>query len=734
MSAALFVLGALALSLAVFVLPGVIAARLALPEGGYDNDESAALLATAWGFGIVPSIAFWLHLVGGPSYSLGLVGAAAGAHVLVAIGVEVKRRRAKLAAGPTWWTAPLRGALPVVGAGLLLGAFLFVRFDASALAPENSCIVSAALTATGFKGDEVNLLTDNVEDARLGNTGVIAGLLTVWQQPAYRALHAICGLLLVLAGFVLGRRTGGTRAAGWIGAVVLAANPWVLGLPQPDENLIALAWASAGLALFLARRPPWFAAAMLLGLAATMRHVYVLGLPAIVLYAVTDRDGKKAMGALVAGVGLSTLLENVHHALALGSVFRFESNAQFPAFDYAFGLRWEGMMNWPLYSEIVRTPHVPLPTFAMWPLWVADHLGLLLFSTLALGFAVGWARDRREWLFWFGLLAPCTGMLALQESWDFPNKMGVLVMLATPMAVWAADAVGTLRKAPKVSTAVILVLAAGGWFGARAASDVAIPADARYFEVFPETAPDTASLLSFDQAEATDVGLLPDLHRLARSAPFLSMRNLRAMGAELSSPAVVPDQHPWGWFPGEPPPRGEPVTLAISLTDDVARTLPTVRVTDEPPHFEVTADADGQPTLHRAAGLEVGWAERDLTVYAVAGREVTTIALALERPGEAAGGEPCACERGDGGYLAPCDGRCSLLFDSTGIFVDPDAPGPHAPPPVPIDGPELRVRLPSGGVSLELWQIPYANRFRLWKVVTDPAGPQIDGPWLPWHS
>ena len=325
-------------------------------------------------------------------------------------------------------------------------------------------------------------------------------------------------------------------------------------------------------------------------------------------------------------------------------------------------------------------------------------------------------------------------MLALQESWDFPNKMGVLLILATPMAVWAADAVGAVRRTPKLAGGGIVAVAAGGWFAAHAAGSLEVPADTRYFAVFDETAPDSAALLASDLAEATSVGLLPDPKRLSRSSPFLSMRNLRALRAELASPAVASDQHPWGWFPGEPPPRGGPVTLAISMTEDPTRSRPSVRVTEEPPHFEVIPDGDGRPTLHRATGLEIDWEERDLTVYAVAGAEVTTIAFAFERPDEARGGAPCACERGDGGYLPPCDGRCSLLFDSTGIFVNPDTAGPTAPPTVPIDGRELRVRVPAGGVSLELWQIPYANRFRLWKVTTPPDPPRVDGPWLPWHS
>ncbi len=736
MSGVFFVLAAILLTAALFVVPGVVAARLAIPRGGYDDDASAALLAAGWGLGIVPSIAFWVHLVSGATVTLGQVAAVAGAHVVVAIVVEVRRRRAGLTAGLQWWTSPLRGARRVVLVACAVAAFGFVRFDASALAPENSCIVSAALTATGHKGDEYDLLRDNVEDARLGNTGVIAGFLVTWQRAAYRALHGAVLALLLLAGFVLGRRAGdGNEASGWIGAVALALNPWVIALPQPDENLIALAWASAALALLTAKRPPWFAAAMLLGLALTMRHVFVLGVPAVFLYLATSARGRRlrATGLVFAGLLVSTLLEHVHHALALGSVFRFESNAQFPAFEYAFGLRWEGMLNWPLHDAIVRTPHVPLPTFAMWPLWVADHLGLLLFAALLAGWGAGWLRDRRRALFWVGFAGPCLGMLALQESWDFPNKMGVLLMLATPLALWAADVVAAATRRPAPVLAAVLVLTAGGRLGARAAATWDVPPDERYHATFPETAPDSVALLAGDLREATDVGLFPAPARMQRSAPFLSARNLRAMAAELAEPAVVPDFHPWGWFPGEPPPFGEPVTIAIVLADDPTTTPPSVHFTDEPPHLVVEA-GPGHPTIHRAAGVEVDWAERDLTVYALAGPEVTTIAFALERADEAAGDDPCACARGDGGYLPPCDGRCSLLFDSTGVFVDPDASGPNAPRTVPVDGRELRVRLPAGGVSLQLWQIPYANRFRLWKVYADPAAPRIDGPWLPWHS
>jgi len=737
----LFAAWCLLATVALFLVPGLLVSRVVFGEAEDRPRETGLLLAVAWGFGLVPTLAFFVHLGTGWRVSLGLVAASAVAHLAVALLHDRRRRRRGQPAGWSWWTSPVRRnldrpMLAVVAVSLLLGAGGALRFSDAALPPENSCIYSAALIATGHRDEGTNLLLENPEDARLGNTGVIAGFLAVYRQAGYRALHGVCALLLALGGFALGRTVGGSAAWGWGGLLLLSLNPYVLGMPQPDENLIALAWATPALVLLARAKPPWLVAGALLGLALTMRHVLVLGAPAAFALALMDPRRTRAVGRLTAGLLGTTAMAHLHHLLALGSVLRFESNDQFPRFEYellGFSFGWEGMVNWPLHDVLVRTPHNPLPLLLAWPAYLADQFGLLLMAAAAVGAVASWWADRRLALLLLGWFAPTYAMLALQESWDFPNKMGVLLILLTPVVAWTLLGVQAAARRPKLEGAATVVLATAAWLLVPAipTGGDGVPADGRYFAAFPEAPHESSALVAAEVREATSVGLLPDYGRVRERGPLFEPGALAAAQDLLGDPTIRTDLGPWGWAPAERLPRGAPVTLEIDLAGLPDGSID-VRLTDAPPDLDLVADA-GSLALHRASGVTVPWDERDLVVYGLVGEEVTTIAFAFTRPVDVADG-PCHCRWSDGDFAAPCDGRCSLLADVTGVHVVEEWTRPPARAVVDVGRRRIRVRVPSGAISVPFFQIPFANRFLLFRVRATSEGVTSDGPWRPWHS
>jgi hypothetical protein len=738
-SALLFAAWCAIATLLLFVVPGLVASQVVFAQPTERGPEVGLLFAAAWGFGLVPTAAFFVHLATGLRVSAGLVGAVAALHVVGAVIVDRRRRRAGAPAGWSWWTASVRrdldrSVLAVLAVSLLLGVGGVLRYSDAALPPENSCIYSAALTATGHRDEGVDLLRQNVEDARLGNTGVIAGFLAVYRGAAYRALHGVCALLLALGGFALGRLVGGSVLWGWAGLALLTLNPYVLSIPQPDENLIALAWATPALVLLALKRPPWLAAGALLGLALTMRHVLVLGAPAAFLVAGMDPQRRRAVGLLALGLLSTTAMEHLHHLLALGSVFRFESNAQFPVFDYellGLSFRWEGMVNWPLHDTLVRTPHNPLPMAVAWPLHVADRFGLILAAAGLVGAVGSWWVDRRLAALLMVWFVPTYTMLALQEAWDFPNKMGVLLILLTPVVAWVLLGLAAGVRRPAVEGVAIALLAGAGTLAAPTLSERAVPADERYLAWFDETADESAELRAREAQVAVRLGMLPDYGRVGEHGPLLEPGVFGAVADLFADPTVRTDLTPWGWAPAEVPARGGPVTLEIDLSS-LPEGIITVRPTDEAPDLDLATDA-GSLALHRASGVAVPWDRRPLVAYGLVGSEVTTIAFAFTRPVDAANG-PCHCAWRDGNFLAPCGGRCSLLADLTGVHVSEQWTSPGEREVVHVGRNVVRVRVPAGGINIALFQIPFANRFLLWRVRATPEGAVVDGPWRPWHS
>lgn len=694
-----------------------------------DADEYAPLralaVAAACGWGLVPSYAFFAHLVTGAHVTRGAVALAALAHLGLLL-IPPLRARARMGLGllRSLGGRRHRVVLLVVLATQLLYA---VEYDPSPPPPEGSCIYSAALTATGHKDADLRLLVENLEDARLGNTAVISGFVAIYQGLGFRALHAVCGGLLALGGFLLGVGVGGTRRWGWVGVALLALNPWVLGLPQTDQNLLTLAWITPLCAVVLSR-PRWLLVGLWLGLVLTMRHVLVLAVPAFLWLAWGDRARGRALGLLLLGLVLETAMENLHHLLALGSLARFESNAQFPALPYeVFGapIRWEGLMNWPLHDQLVRTPHRPFPTWIAWPLHVADHLGLLLASAGIVGTIAAW-RQRREAIFWALLFGPVFVLLGLQEAWDVPNKMGVLLVAFTPLAAWTLHGLRAAAERPRRVGPSLILLCLVGFFGSRALESWRAPVDERYHAVHPEAPRENGGQVDDEARREASVGLLPDLLRPARQGPMLAAGKVQAFLMDLGDPRLDLSLHPWGWFDSERPEPGPPVTVSIDLAAAPWGRRDFVSRTDAPPHLDLTEG----PGI--ATGIDVGWDARGLAAYGLPGQGVTTLALVFERPVDVDEGL-CRC-RWDGEFQAPCDGRCSLLYDLAGLHSRGPGANLDWGADRTVGGSTLRVRVPSGGLSVGMFLVPFADRFILWTAVVDAEGVRVEGPWMPWHS
>jgi len=694
-----------------------------------EHRAEQALVALGWGAGIVPTLAFFISLFTPLHVTFALVASVALLHSGFCAALLAKRggkEKVLTALDPRPWLSSLDGpSRAVLGAAIGIGLLYFLKYDRS-MAFNESCIYTTALTATGHVNPELRLLVENIQDARLGNTGVLAGFVGVFGQIGFRLLYGVCGILLALGGFTLGWICTDQRKFAWLGLAVLPLNPSVAGIPLLDENLLTLSFAGPGLALLL-RRPRWFAAGALIALAVTMRHVMILAIPATIIIAWSSSHRFVALRNYLGAFFLFTLPENLHHLMApsIGSLLRFESNPQYPAFPYkllGMDLEWNGLLNWPLHDTIVRTPGNPFPTFVRWPLWLADHLGLLLFALLVVGFFAAWTSSRGRilalfWLLWWG---PVQASLAVQEAWDVPNKMGVIIVVFASFVAWMLYGARWVQQRPLHGGLTVCVLAVLGLGACAGIKDWRPPVDERYYTVYPGERRELPIRVEDKAERLTDVGFLPDFAQLNRFGTFLSTRKVSELWQDLGSPSVEAERRAWGWFPSETPPPGPPVVVEFDMRTPLYGRTDFLKLM--PPGTEPDIDLIAVPQMARLEGLRVPWDGKPIMLYTTRSNDVSLLQLffvdpadlELERPFA----DPDAIE------------QCKLFSLLGGMEGECDEPIAIRSEPKPV----LRVRMPSGGLSVATTVNRSAQKVLLWKAIVSPSSLEVNEAIEPWHN
>ncbi len=692
------------------------------------------LVVLGWGLGVVPLASFWAAVLLDIYVTKPLVAAVALCNLLGATLFVAGRR------GPPLRAAVLAGIrqavrdaasdpLPVVAASAVAALYLFF-FD-SRQPPDVSCIYHAARLATGHIQEAVDLLRSNPEDARLGNSALLATAAVLHGPLGFRFAYAACGFLVALGGFEIGYRAAG-RSWGWFGLVFLALNSYVLTIRLPDENLFALAAGCTVLALLAARdlkTSEWVLAGVLFGLLFTIRHAMVLALGAPLFAALHQRNRVSAVTAFAGAFLATTAMEHLHHLMALGSIFRFESHSQFPPTSYeilGMSFRWQGLMNWPLHDHVVRTPFNPFPTFVLWPLAIARHLGLLGFVAIHAGLICLWFRDRRAAAFWSLWALPVVAALAVQEAWDQANKMGVILIVSQAGVPWIAACWSEARQRPLRSLVLLSVALLAGWLGGRVLAGWRAPADDRYLCLTGAGA-ERAGLLEQAERETLAVGFLPRLPLPSHVTGSFLVENARALVRDLAHPEQTGSPWPLGFFSHAISQPGEPVTLVFDLSKE-----PTAR--DFLAVGEGPADAD--LTTGGAAALfnlpPVPWSGPAPVVVARRSHAATAVLVDFAWPARAGCPpglqDPLLVE----GFLL--DNRCDLTAWMVG--EDPKVPCPlEAREPAVLARPEIRLRVPAGALSVALVVNWRGESYRVWHGVAGRDGIAWDVVNEPfWHN
>lgn len=693
---------------------GLVVARPAV--GSVRDDEAGdtgiLLLAGAvgWGLFCMPIAAFWLHMLTGVNVSAGLIGLTA---IGMAATVVAWRGRPHTGCSRAhWWfgsdlllaTVRRRGA--VMAAGLLVGVVWTLR-HADAIAVE-SCITDAAHVGLGWTRHGFNLLRDDLSHSRLSAAGLVAAGISLWGQLGYRLLHGAVGLALACSGWSIGVRVGGSKAAGWLGLAVAALNPWALGIPLVDENTLAYGLLSVPCALVAARSQAWWSIAWLVGVAVTIRHPLVLVCPALLWLAARNGGAKAALQA-IGGLLAATAIEHIHHFYAFGSVFTIETSVAFSAQPYTvFGVpfSWRGMLNWPLHDALVRTPHNPLPMLALWPITAARQLGTLVFSLAGIGAVVSLLRGPTQRRFWWLAFAPVAASLLLQEAWDFPNKMGVGIIVLPAVVVWSVTGVAVILRRWRPGLLALGASMVAVQAACAAAASWQVPADLRYFAEYQLPTHESQSWLAHAREGVTAARPWPDLGGIRRTGAWGGVPALTALRSRRERP------EPAGWSAGTVPMMGEPVTVALDLRAPPWRPLSLLAPTDGPADIDLIG-SPGRWVAQRT----VGWEPQPVGITALLGRSVSVIEV---------------------GFVPPSAGPCrDRGADCTSAAVLDPGNRHEVWPAANVASPSaqtLKIRLPSGPVTVALVVNRHANAMRLHRYLVGREGATLLGVHDLWHN
>jgi len=683
------------------------------------------LLALGWGFGLVPAAAFFFYLATGAHVGWPTLWPAAAGSIVACLAGWRWRWRGQTV--PPLWdpalAASLRhhrvGILAALAVGLLYG----LTYEQRAFSALESCIHQMGLVATGALSFADDVLSDRTQDARLGIPAVMSAFLALFQGIGLRLLFALCGGLIALGGYTMALVLGGGRLLGLAALVALALNPYVLKIPLLDENLVALAFSATFVPWLLRGRSPWLLIGLLASLVLGMRHILILALPAWLWAVASGPERRRALPRFLLALFIGTLPYHLHHHLALGSVLRFESFSQLPAFAHDFGVfgtvQWHGLLNWPLHDTLVRTPHMPLPMWAMWPLALLDHFGWLGAGIAGLGLCVGWLRDRRVWLFWLLWFVPAFASLLVQENWDYPNKMFVIVILFWAPLGWLLDGLRAIWRWPTGMAGGVALCGGAMWLLAGSLSDIRAPADTRYIQHFGADATELAELLAHDRRRITEIDFFPDYPRVNDYRAFGSGDSLAQLGHDVANFATAWKTAPWGWHPIEIPDRGKPVVVELDLSRPPWEGQAPLRVVDEVAHVDATTGEGVQ----LAGPVTVTWDARPLTVF-ITPPSVPVAGIWLLFGDQRWLLSPPAGDRQHRDRFHDVRGELQWLMLGDGMD-DEKQPLWRDARAVPTGGRKLRIRIPGGGVQLVMTAAILSARHLAWRGTVDRGGVKL---------
>jgi hypothetical protein len=363
----------------------------------------------------------------------------------------------------------------------------------------------------------------------------------------------------------------------------------------------------------------------------------------------------------------------------------------------------------------------------MWPIYLADMLGLVLFAAIGLGL-VWLARHQKKdavfWLLWFVL--PYIA-LSLQENWDVPNKMGIIYMVFHPILIWAFSGVLAVVRQPLRYGIPLGVLSFAFGASAEALRHLKVPEDLRYYVArFGERREDP-EYVAAERELVTDVGPWPDYSRVGPPAQVFDPAKLRTLVDEIIDPTIDRKGTPYGWFPHETvKPGAARVVLEIDLRQKPLTTTGFVRLAPagSAVDFDLTQATTDEPVSMAVPGITVSWSPRPITLLlSPVGSPIAGVYLLFEPWGDSAERREYLQDRYNRGLQMVLGWHPSELFRTKTVTRSAGA-----------DPQVLRIAVPAGPFSFVESVNNSGQLYYAWQAELTPDHVALDGPRKVFHN
>ncbi|HCP47261.1 MAG TPA: hypothetical protein DIU15_14565, partial [Deltaproteobacteria bacterium] len=221
-----------------------------------------------------------------------------------------------------------------------------------------------------------------------------------------------------------------------------------------------------------------------------------------------------------------------------------------------WAFQFNGLFNWPLHSELVRTPHFGFPTYLLFPLVTARALGLVGSAAVLLGVFSLTRRARLLAAVLVAWMLPVYILFGPQENWE-EVKMTFMLLAWPPLALFLAEGLHWLMAGlPKKRLGALVGVSLSVGLCVTLLGKVDAPQDTRWYVRFPNAALATnpgaqAGLAEEDrndwlyfQSYETEAEIARERAKLTAAlpwpAPYLPLRwdfgrELSEMGAEVGT-------------------------------------------------------------------------------------------------------------------------------------------------------------------------------------------------------
>lgn len=333
------------------------------------------------------------------------------------------------------------------------------------------------------------------KDQRLGGAIIFTPWYLLFNIFGFRFFFAISGVLIAAFAFLISQLLFKNFYINAFCAVIAALNSYILSINNLNPNILGLMIISALIYLLLEETPNGLIIGLVYGALGGIRNESILFLPAIIykLFISSPKKGREIalffMGSFIA---IAPIL--YWNKYAFGNPFmhptQFPGLGGFrPVFEHRF-LFWKfdfnGMLNYPFYHKIIRSPYFSFPTFLLLPLTLISSFGIIIFSLIFTGAVNLFKRHRQLFIFLMLWFLPMYILLSAQENWS-NLKMTFLLMLFSPLIIFIAaglkDFFSEENLKAKLTGTILLSIAL--FIAVKALSHSDFEVDQRWYERFP---------------------------------------------------------------------------------------------------------------------------------------------------------------------------------------------------------------------------------------------------------